>query len=47
MPGSLAAPASGGADQVTSTVMPEPLGGSSDSTGPPLPLLSLTRQPGG
>jgi hypothetical protein len=45
--GSPAVPASGGGGQVASTVMPVPLGGSSGSTGPPVPALSLTRQPGG
>jgi hypothetical protein len=45
--GAVAAPPSGGAVEVTTTLMPAPRGGRSESTGPPLPVLSLARQPGG
>ena len=37
----------GGSVAVASTLIPSPLGGSSESATPPLPVLSVTRQPGG
>ncbi|HVG65708.1 MAG TPA: hypothetical protein VND02_06515 [Actinomycetota bacterium] len=37
----------GGSVAVASTLMPSPWGGSSESATPPLPVLSVTFQPGG